>query len=319
MGLKESLASIEKRFGKGSVMKMSDGNLEAARISSGGLKLDIALGGGIPKGKIVEIYSEEACGKTGLALEILKQVQDNGGTGAIIDAEHALNPEYAEQIGVNMDEIYISQPSCGEEGFEIAREMIRSKEIDIIIFDSVSAMTPRAELEGETGESKMGLQARMMSQAMRQLTGASNESECTLIFLNQLREKIGVMYGDPKVTTGGKALKFYASLRLAITKSPIRDGKDTIGFTQKIKVVKNKVGVPFKVAERDIIYGSGVDVIGELLDVAIEHGIVERKGSWFNYGEIKLGQGQAKAQELVEDNPEMQEEILEKIKEKLAG
>lgn len=320
MGLKESLASIEKRFGKGAIMKMSDGALDAPRISSGSLKLDIALGGGVAKGKIIEIYSQEACGKTGLALEILKNIQDTGGTGAIIDAEHAMNPEYAEQLGVNMDEIFIAQPSCGEEAFEITRELVRSGDIDVIIIDSVSALTPRAEIEGEVGESKMGLHAKMMSQAMRVLTGITSDNDCTLIFLNQLREKIGIMYGDPKVTTGGNALKFYASQRLAITKTPIKEGKEVIGFTQKIKCVKNKVGVPFKTAERDIIYGIGVDKVSELLDVSIDLNICQRKGAWFYYGEeVKLGQGQVKAIETLEDNPELQEEISKKVYEKLAG
>jgi recombination protein RecA len=319
MSLKESLKKLETRFGKGTVMKMSDKPLDAPRVTSGSLKLNIALGGGYAKGKIIEIFSEEACGKTGLALELVREVQNGGGTAAIIDAEHALNPEYVESIGVNFSEVYISQPESGEMAFEIAREFLRSGEIDIIVFDSVSALTPKSEIEGETGESKMGAQARMMSQAMRQITGAAANSECTLVFLNQLREKIGVMFGDPRVTSGGKALKFFASQRLSISKSPIKDGKDVIGFTQKIQVVKNKVGVPFKKMERDIIYETGADVNGELLDVAVDLGIVEKNGSWFNYGETKLGQGAAKVLDLFDDNEELKNEVEIKVLEKLAG
>lgn len=319
MSLKESLKKLEGRFGKGAVMKMSDKPLDAPRVTSGSLKLNIALGGGYAKGKIIEIYSDEACGKTGLALELIREVQGTGGKAAIIDAEHAMNPEYAEKIGVNFNEIYIAQPDCGEDGLEIARELVRSEEIDIIVIDSVSALTPKSEIEGEVGESKMGAQARMMSQVLRQITAAAASTGCTLVFLNQMREKIGVMFGDPRTTSGGNALKFYASQRLHITKSAIKDGKEVIGFIQKIKVTKNKVGVPFKTAERDIMYETGLDLNGELLDVALDLGVIEQKGSWFNHGETKLGQGKTKVLELLDDNEEFKTEVEIKVYEKLAG
>jgi len=316
--LEEAFGKIEKRFGKGAVMTM-DKKIHVEKTSSGSITLDRALGGGYPKGKFIEMYSPEACGKTGRALEAVCEVQKAGGVACYIDSEHSLNEEYARSIGVDWDALILSQPDCGEEAFEIARALAGSGAVSMIVLDSVSAMIPRAELEGETGESKMGLQARMMSQGCRQLTGVASDNGCTIIFINQLREKIGVMFGNPETTTGGNALKFYASQRLDIRKSLITEDKETIGFVQKIKVIKNKVAPPFKKANLNIFYDTGADKVGELVEIAVEYDIIQKSGSWYAYGESKLGQGLQKVVELMNDNPELYEEIENKVRKILAG
>ncbi len=318
--LQLTMDKLDKTYGKGAVMKMGDKAIEEVdTISSGSLGLDIALGvGGYPRGRVVEIYGPESSGKTTLTLHAIAETQKAGGIAAFIDAEHAFDRFYAEKLGVNTEELIISQPDNGEQALEIADNLIRSGAIDIIIIDSVAALTPKSEIEGEMGDSKMGLHARLMSQALRKLTGSISKTNCTCIFINQLREKIGVMFGNPETTTGGNALKFYASVRLDIRRSSqIKDGDSVAGNRVRVKVVKNKVAPPFRQAEFDIMYGAGISKVGELLDLGVEHEIVKKSGSWFSYGETKLGQGRDAVKQLLVDNPELAEEIEEKVLHKI--
>lgn len=286
-------------------------------ISTGCLTLDVALGiGGIPQGRIIEIYGPESSGKTTVALHCVAEVQKKGGTAAYVDAEHALDPIYASKLGVNLDDLYISQPDSGEQALEIVETLVRSGAIDIIVIDSVAALTPQAELDGDMGDSHVGMQARLMSQALRKITAATSKSKCTLIFINQLREKIGVMYGNPETTTGGKALKFYSSVRIEVRKADtIKDGSDIVGNHVKAKIVKNKVAPPFKVAEFDIMYGTGISNMGCVLDLAVENGFIQKSGSWFSYNDEKIGQGRDKAMDFLKAHPEVFEEIDAKIRE----
>ena len=317
--LQLALAKIEKDFGKGAIMRLGETEIpKVEAISTGCLTLDVALGiGGIPKGRIIEIYGPESSGKTTVALHCVAEVQKEGGTAAFVDAEHALDPVYASKLGVNLDDLYISQPDSGEQALEITETLIRSGAIDIIVIDSVAALTPQAELDGDMGDSHVGMQARLMSQALRKITAASSKSKCTIIFINQLREKIGVMYGNPETTTGGKALKFYASVRIEIRKAhTLKDGSDIVGNHVKAKVVKNKVAPPFKVAEFDIMYGTGISNMGCVLDLAVENGFVQKSGSWFSYNDEKIGQGRDKAMEFLKSNPEIFKELDAKIREK---
>ncbi len=317
--LQLALAKIEKDFGKGAIMRLGETEIpKVEAISTGCLTLDVALGiGGIPKGRIIEIYGPESSGKTTVALHCVAEVQKEGGTAAFVDAEHALDPVYASKLGVNLDDLYISQPDSGEQALEITETLIRSGAIDIIVIDSVAALTPQAELDGDMGDSHVGMQARLMSQALRKITAASSKSKCTIIFINQLREKIGVMYGNPETTTGGKALKFYASVRIEIRKADtLKDGSDIVGNHVKAKVVKNKVAPPFKVAEFDIMYGTGISNMGCVLDLAVENGFVQKSGSWFSYNDEKIGQGRDKAMDFLKSNPEIFKELDAKIREK---
>ncbi len=317
--LQLALAKIEKDFGKGAVMRLGETEIpKVEAISTGCLTLDVALGiGGIPKGRIIEIYGPESSGKTTVALHCVAEVQKIGGTAAYVDAEHALDPSYASKLGVNLDDLYISQPDSGEQALEIVETLVRSGAIDIIVVDSVAALTPQAELDGDMGDSHVGMQARLMSQALRKITAATSKSKCTIIFINQLREKIGVMYGNPETTTGGKALKFYASVRIEVRKADtIKDGSDIIGNHVKAKVVKNKVAPPFKVAEFDIMYGTGISNMGCVLDLATENGFIQKSGSWFSYNDEKIGQGRDKAMEFLKAHPEVFEEVDAKIREK---
>lgn len=316
--LKLTLDKLDKAYGKGTVMKMSDAAIQDVEaISSGSLGLDIALGvGGYPRGRVIEIYGPESSGKTTLTLHAIAEAQKSGGIAAFIDAEHAFDRFYAEKLGVDIDNLIISQPDNGEQALEIADNLIRSGAIDIVVVDSVAALTPKSEIEGEMGDSKMGLHARLMSQALRKLTGSISKTNCTVIFINQLREKIGVMFGNPETTTGGNALKFYASVRLDIRRSTqIKDSNgNVLGNKTRVKVVKNKVAPPFKMAEFDIMYGEGVSKVGEVLDVAVEHEVVKKSGSWFSYGDTKLGQGRDAVKAIIKDNPELLEELEAKIK-----
>ena len=317
--LQLALAKIEKDFGKGAIMRLGETEIpKVEAISTGCLTLDVALGiGGIPKGRIIEIYGPESSGKTTVALHCVAEVQKEGGTAAFVDAEHALDPVYASKLGVNLDDLYISQPDSGEQALEITETLIRSGAIDIIVIDSVAALTPQAELDGDMGDSHVGMQARLMSQALRKITAASSKSKCTIIFINQLREKIGVMYGNPETTTGGKALKFYSSERIDIrTADTLKDGSDIVGNHVKAKVVKNKVAPPFKVAEFDIMSGTGISNMGCVLDLAVENGFVQKSGSWFSYNDEKIGQGRDKAMEFLKANPEIFKELDAKIREK---
>ena len=317
--LQLALAKIEKDFGKGAVMRLGETEIpKVEAISTGCLTLDVALGiGGIPKGRIIEIYGPESSGKTTVALHCVAEVQKIGGTAAYVDAEHALDPSYASKLGVNLDDLYISQPDSGEQALESVETLVRSGAIDIIVVDSVAALTPQAELDGDMGDSHVGMQARLMSQALRKITAATSKSKCTIIFINQLREKIGVMYGNPETTTGGKALKFYASVRIEIRKADtLKDGSDIVGNHVKAKVVKNKVAPPFKVAEFDIMYGTGISNMGCVLDLAVENGFVQKSGSWFSYNDEKIGQGRDKAMEFLKSNPEIFKELDAKIREK---
>ena len=318
--LQLTLDKLDKTYGKGTVMKMGDKAIEEVEvISSGSLGVDLALGvGGYPKGRIIEIYGPESSGKTTLTLHAIAEAQKAGGIAAFIDAEQAFDRNYAEKLGVDIENLIISQPDNGEQALEIAENLIRSGAIDIVVIDSVAALTPKSEIEGEMGDSKMGLHARLMSQALRKLTGTISKTNCTVFFINQLREKIGVMFGNPETTTGGNALKFYASVRLDIRRSTqIKDGENVIGNRTKVKIVKNKVAPPFKVAEFDIMYGEGVSKTGEILDLAVEFEIVKKSGSWFSYGETKLGQGRDAVKSLIKDNPELADELEEKIKAKI--
>ena len=318
--LELALAAIEKKYGKGSIMKM-DGEMvqQVEAVSSGCLTLDSALGiGGFPVGRIVEIYGPESSGKTTVALHAVAEVQKKGGTAAFIDAEHALDPMYASKLGVKIEDLYISQPDSGEQALEILETLVRSGAIDIVVVDSVAALTPQAEIDGEMGDSHVGLQARLMSQALRKLTAVASKSKCTIIFINQLREKVGVMYGNPEVTTGGKALKFYASVRIDIRKTDaIKDGTEIVGNHVKAKIVKNKVAPPFKVAEFDILYGTGISALGCMVDVAVEKGIIQKSGSWFSYNDEKIGQGRERVLEYLKNNADVAEEINAKVREKL--
>lgn len=318
--LQLTLDKLEKTYGKGTVMKLSDNTVQdIPAISTGSLGLDMALGvGGIPRGRVIEIYGPESSGKTTLAMHCIAEAQKAGGLAAFIDAEHAFDKLYAENLGIDIENLLISQPDNGEQALEIAEHLIRSGAIDIIVIDSVAALVPKGELEGEMGDSKMGLQARLMSQALRKLTGAINKSGCACIFINQLREKIGVMFGNPETTTGGNALKFYASVRLDIRRiGQIKESADNIlGNRTKVKVVKNKVAPPFKVVEFDIMYGEGISKVGEIIDIGVEFDIVKKAGSWFSYEGTKLGQGRDAVKSLLLDNPELMEEIELKIKER---
>lgn len=316
--LQLTLDKLDKAYGKGTVMKMGDKAVEEVEvIPSGSLGLDLALGvNGYPKGRIIEIYGPESSGKTTLTLHAIAEAQKAGGIAAFIDAEHAFDRHYAEKLGVDIENLIISQPDNGEQALEIAENLIRSGAIDIVVIDSVAALTPKSEIEGEMGDSKMGLHARLMSQALRKLTATISKTNCTVFFINQLREKIGVMFGNPETTTGGNALKFYASVRLDIRRaSQIKDGENVIGNRTKVKVIKNKVAPPFKTAEFDIMYGEGVSKTGEILDLAVEFEIIKKSGSWFSYGETKLGQGRDAVKALIKDNPELADELEQLIKD----
>ncbi|MEM6684292.1 MAG: recombinase RecA [Bacteroidota bacterium] len=321
--LKLTLDKLDKTYGKGSVMKLGDTVVEEVdTISSGSLGLDIALGvGGYPRGRVIEIFGPESSGKTTLTLHAMAEAQKKGGIAAFIDAEHAFDRFYAEKLGVDIDNLIISQPDHGEQALEIADNLIRSGAIDIVVIDSVAALTPKSEIEGEMGDSKMGLHARLMSQALRKLTASISKTNCTVIFINQLREKIGVMFGNPETTTGGNALKFYASVRLDIRRSTQIKGTDgeVKGNKTRVKVVKNKVAPPFKTVEFDIMYGAGVSKVGEILDIGVNYEIVKKSGSWFSYGDSKLGQGRDAVKTLLEDNPELLEELEIKIKDAIAN
>jgi recombination protein RecA len=314
--LQLTMDKIEKSYGKGSIMRMGDhGDENIPAISSGSIALDVALGvGGFPKGRVIEIYGPESSGKTTLAIHAIAEAQKAGGIAAIIDAEHAFDPYYARKLGVNIDELLISQPDNGEQALEITDNLIRSGALDIVVIDSVAALTPKAELEGEMGDSRMGLQARLMSQALRKLTANINRTKTCCIFINQLREKIGVMFGNPETTTGGNALKFYASVRLDIRRiGQIKDGDEVNGNHVRVKVVKNKVAPPFRKAEFDIMYGEGISKSGEIIDLGVQFNIIKKSGSWFSYGETKLGQGRESVRNLIIDNPELAHELETKI------
>lgn len=314
--LQLAMDKIEKDHGKGTIMRMGDTRVEdVAVISSGSIGLNVALGvGGYPRGRVIEIYGPESSGKTTLAIHAIAEAQKAGGIAAIIDAEHAFDRAYAEKLGVNTDELLISQPDNGEQALEVADQLIRSSAVDIVVIDSVAALTPKAELEGDMGDSKMGLQARLMSQALRKLTANINKTNTTCIFINQLREKIGVMFGNPETTTGGNALKFYASIRLDIRRiGQLKDGDEAIGNQTRVKVVKNKVAPPFRKAEFDIMFGEGISKTGEIIDLGVEYGIIKKSGSWFSYGETKLAQGRDASKALIRDNPELAAELEAKI------
>ncbi len=318
--LKLAMDKLDKDYGKGTVMKLGDSVIEPLEsISTGSLGLDVALGiGGLPKGRVVEIYGPESSGKTTLATHVIAEAQRLGGIAAFIDAEHAFDKGYAQKLGVDVENLLISQPDNGEQALEIVDNLIRSGAIDVIVIDSVAALVPKAEIEGEMGDSKMGLHARLMSQAMRKLTGTISKTNCLCIFINQLREKIGVMFGNPETTTGGNALKFYASVRLDIRRlAQIKDGEEVIGNRVKVKVVKNKVAPPFRMVEFDIIYGEGISKVGEIIDMGVDMQIIQKAGSWFSYDGNKLGQGRDAVKQLLRDNPEMAEEIEAKVRGKL--
>ena len=314
--LETALAQIEKQFGKGSVMKLGENStLNVAAIPTGSIGLDIALGiGGVPRGRIIEIYGPESSGKTTVALHIVAEAQKNGGTAAFIDAEHALDPVYAKNLGVNVDELLVSQPDSGEQALEIAEALVRSGAIEIIVIDSVAALVPRAEIDGEMGDSHVGLHARLMSQALRKLAGAVSKSNCTALFINQLREKIGISYGNPEVTTGGRALKFYASVRIDIRRiETLKTGTELYGNRTRAKIVKNKVAPPFKEAEFEILYGTGISRENEIIDLCVKNDIINKSGSWFSYGEVRLGQGRDKVKDYLIENPEVFKEVEQKL------
>ena len=318
--LQAAMDKIEKNYGKGAIMKMGDDHIdEIAVIPTGSIGLNAALGvGGFPRGRVIEIYGPESSGKTTLAIHAIAEAQKAGGIAAIIDAEHAFDRFYAEKLGVDVENLWISQPDSGEQALEIAEQLIRSSAVDIVVIDSVAALTPKAELEGDMGESKMGLQARLMSQALRKLTATISKTNTTCIFINQLRDKLGVMFGNPETTTGGNALKFYASVRLDIRRvSQIKDGDEVIGNQTRVKVVKNKVAPPFRKAEFDIMFGEGISRAGEIIDLGVEKGIIKKSGSWFSYDDTKLGQGRDAAKKCIQDNPELAEELEAKIMEAL--
>ncbi|MEB0282467.1 recombinase RecA [Sphingomonas sp. AAP5] len=315
--LEAALAQIDRAFGKGSAMKLgSKQTMQVEVISTGSLGLDIALGvGGLPRGRVIEIYGPESSGKTTLALHVIAEAQKTGGTAAFVDAEHALDPVYAKKLGVNIDELIVSQPDTGEQALEIVDTLVRSNAIDVLVVDSVAALVPRAEIEGEMGDSHVGLQARLMSQSLRKLTGSISRSRCMVIFINQLRMKIGVMYGNPETTTGGNALKFYASVRLDIRRTgQIKDRDEIIGNTTRVKVVKNKVAPPFKQVEFDIMYGQGVSKIGEILDLGVKAGLVEKSGAWFSYDSVRIGQGRENSKTFLKEHPEMSDRLEASIR-----
>ncbi len=316
--LETALSQIEKNFGKGSIMKLGDTSMEAVEATStGSLGLDIALGvGGVPRGRIIEIYGPESSGKTTLTLHIVAEAQKKGGTCAFIDAEHALDPVYANKLGVNIDNLLVSQPDTGEQALEIVDTLVRSGAVDVVVIDSVAALVPKAEIDGEMGDSHMGLQARLMSQALRKLTGSISRTNCTVIFINQIRMKIGVMFGNPETTTGGNALKFYSSVRLDIRRiGAIKDKEEVVGNATRVKVVKNKVAPPFRQVEFDIMYGEGISKTGEIIDLGVKAGIIEKSGSWFSYAEQRIGQGRENAKQFMKDNPKIANEIEKKIRD----
>ncbi len=320
--LEAALAQIDRAFGKGSVMKLgSRATMEIESSPTGSLGLDIALGiGGLPRGRVIEIYGPESSGKTTLALHAIAEAQKNGGTAAFVDAEHALDPAYAKKLGVNIDELIVSQPDTGEQALEIVDTLVRSNAIDVLVIDSVAALVPRAEIEGEMGDSHVGLQARLMSQSLRKLTGSISRSRCIVIFINQLRMKIGVMYGNPETTTGGNALKFYASVRLDIRRTgAIKDRDEVVGNTTRVKVVKNKVSPPFKQVEFDIMYGEGISKIGEILDLGVKANVVEKSGAWFSYDSIRIGQGRENSKKYLKENPEICNRIEKAVRDNAAG
>jgi recombination protein RecA len=314
--LSNALGQIEKTFGKGSIMKLTDTGTAVSGISTGALSLDLALGGfGLPRGRIIELFGPESSGKTTLALHVIAEAQKAGGIGAIVDAEHALDPAWAKRLGVNLEELLVSQPSYGEEGLQIAEMLIKSNAVDIIVVDSVAALVPKAELDGEIGDTHVGLQARMMSQAMRKLTGAIAKSKTTVVFINQIREKIGVMFGSPETTPGGRALKFYCSCRIDVRRiSTLKDGDNTIGIRMKAKIVKNKVAPPFRQAEFDMLGHRGISMEGDVIDLAVEDRIIQRSGSWLSYGDLKLGQGRDKARQVLEESPDLLKELIHKVR-----
>ena len=320
--LESAIAQIEKQYGKGAIMKMDEEGVKEGIevISTGCLPLDIALGvGGLPRGRIVEIYGPESSGKTTVALHVIAEAQKQGGTAAFIDAEHALDPVYAQKLGVDIGAMYVSQPDTGEQALEITEQLVRSGGVDIVVIDSVAALTPKAEIDGEMGDAFVGLQARLMSQALRKLTGVTAKSKTLVIFINQLREKVGVMYGNPETTPGGKALKFYSSVRLDVRKvDALKDGSDIIGNRTKVKIVKNKVAPPFKSAEFDIVYGEGISVFGCLIDAAIDTGVIDKAGSWFSYNGDKIGQGKENVKAYFSSHPELADEVDKKVREILA-
>jgi recombination protein RecA len=318
--LEAALSQIEKSYGKGSVMKLGqrqEMNIEA--ISTGSIGLDVALGiGGVPKGRIIEIFGPESSGKTTLTLHIIAEAQKKGGTCAFIDAEHALDPIYAKKLGVNIDELIISQPDTGEQALEITDTLVRSGAVDLVVIDSVAALVPKAEIDGEMGDSHMGLQARLMSQALRKLTASISRTNCMVIFINQIRMKIGVMFGSPETTTGGNALKFYASVRMDIRRvGSIKDKEEVVGNQTRVKVVKNKVAPPFRIVDFDIMYGSGISKEGEIIDIGVKYDFIEKSGSWFSYGDVRIGQGRENAKQYMKDNPVIADELSEKIKKQL--
>lgn len=321
--LEAALAQIEKQFGKGAIMKLGDSALKdgISVIPTGCLELDYALGvGGVPRGRIIEIYGPESSGKTTVALHIVAESQKRGGTAAFIDAEHALDPVYARNLGVNVDELFVSQPDTGEQALEITETLVRSGAVDIVVVDSVAALVPKAEIEGDMGDSHVGLQARLMSQALRKLAGVIGKTNTVVIFINQLREKVGVMYGNPETTTGGRALKYYASIRLDVRKvDSIKNGSDVIGNRTRIKVVKNKVAPPFKTAEFDIVYGEGISKEGSLLDIAVDKRVIQKAGAWFSYGDMRIAQGRDNARTFLKENPELCAEIEAKVRKLIEG
>jgi recombination protein RecA len=315
-----ALTQIERQFGKGSIMRLGAKEFAAiSSISSGSIGVDVALGvGGVPRGRIIEIFGPESSGKTTLSLHIIAEAQKTGGLAAFIDAEHALDAEYAKKLGVDVDNLLVSQPDSGEQGLEIAEVLVRSGAIDVIVIDSVAALVPRAELEGEMGEAQMGLQARLMSQALRKLTGIVSKSRTCFIFINQIREKIGVMFGNPETTTGGRALKFYSSVRIDIRRTnQIKEGEEVVGSRVKVKIVKNKCAAPFRQAEFDVGYGAGISKTGELIDIGIENRIIEKSGSWFSYGDVRIGQGRENAKQFLVENPDLASEIENKVRRAL--
>ena len=316
--LELAISQVDRQFGKGSIMKLAGEQpiMSDNSISTGCLSLDVALGvGGIPRGRIIEIYGPESSGKTTLALHIVAEAQKAGGYAAFIDAEHAMDPQYSQKLGVNLEELLVSQPDTGEQALEITETLVRSSALDVIVIDSVAALVPRAELEGEMGDSHMGLQARLMSQALRKLTGTVSRSNTAVIFINQIREKIGVMFGNPETTPGGRALKFYTSVRMDIRRiATIKDGQDAIGNRTRVKVVKNKVAAPFKQTEFDIMYNQGISYEGDILDLALQGNIIEKMGSWFSYGDLKIGQGRENSKQYLSDNDDMRKEVVTKVK-----
>ncbi len=311
-----AMEQITKQFGDGAIMKLGDSHKSDVDLfSSGALSIDLALGGGFPKGRIIEVYGPESSGKTTLTLHAIAEIQKQGGTAAFIDAEHALDPQYAKRLGVDTENLFISQPDNGEQALEICETLVRSNAVDVVVVDSVAALVPQAEIEGDMGDSHMGLQARLMSQALRKLTGIINKSQCTVIFINQIRMKIGVMFGNPETTTGGNALKFYASVRLDIRRiGQIKDGENIIGNRTKVKVVKNKIAPPFRVAEFDIMYNEGISATGDAVDLGVQYGIVGKAGAWFDYNDAKIGQGREASKKYLKDNPKVMDEIIKKVK-----